>query len=173
MHRQQYFLALNKIINKLLRRLDQRDLNIIIDVENLLLKNANESQVDICIPESVIRTYEKDLNFENIKLVKAITRSYLKAHKITGYTIKKVTNIRTLCEIFNSNPVVKMMCPELHVLLKLYMTVPVTTANTERMFSVMRRVKTYLCSSMSQERLNHTILLHRYQERVYMQEIVS
>ena len=58
------------------------------------------------------------------------------------------------------------MCPELHVLLKLYMTVSVTTATAEKTFSVMRRVKTYLRSSMSQERLNHTILLHCYQERV-------
>ena len=47
------------------------------------------------------------------------------------------------------------------------MTVPVTTATAERTFSVMRRVKTYLRSSMSHKRLNHTILLHCYQERIY------
>ena len=46
MHRQQYFLALDEITNELLRRFDQK-VNIIVDVENLLVKNANESQVDI------------------------------------------------------------------------------------------------------------------------------
>ena len=80
MHRQQYFLALNEITNELLRRFDQKDLNIIIDVENLLLKNASESQVDICIPESVIGTYGKDINFEkNQTTIKIDTRSYPKA----------------------------------------------------------------------------------------------
>ena len=58
------------------------------------------------------------------------------------------------------------MCSEMHMLLKLYMTVPVTTATAERTFSIMRRIKIYLRSSMSQQRLNHTILLHCYQDRV-------
>ena len=89
----------------MLRRFYQKDLNIIIDVENLLLKNANESKVDICIPESVIGTY---LNFQKIKLqLKLIPDLILRHKEITGNTIKKVTNVRTLCEIFNSNPVVK------------------------------------------------------------------
>jgi len=43
--------------------------------------------------------------------------------------------------------------------------VPVTTVTAERTFSMMRRIKIYLCSNMSQQ-LNHTILLHCYQDRV-------
>ena len=87
---------------------DQKDLNIVIDVENLLVKNANESQVDMCIPESVIGTYGKDLNFKKVKLqLKLIPELILRHKEQTGNTIKTVTNVRTLCEIFNSNPVVK------------------------------------------------------------------
>ena len=165
MYRQEYFLVSDEITNELLRRFDQNDLNIVIDVENLLLKNANNNQVDVS--ESVIETYGKDLNFEKIQLqLKMIPNLILRHKEITGNTIKKVTNLRTLCEIFNSNPVVKKMCPEMHMLLKLYMTVPVTTATAERTFSVMRRIKTYFRSSMSQQRLNHSLLLHCYQERV-------
>ena len=40
--------------------------NVVIDVENLLLNNANESQANI--PESMVETYGKDLSFEKIKL---------------------------------------------------------------------------------------------------------
>ena len=94
MHRQQYFLALDESVNELLRRFEQRDLSIIIDVENLLLKNANESQVDTYILESMIRTYEKDLKFENLKLqLKLLPDLILRHREITGITIKKVTNI--------------------------------------------------------------------------------
>ena len=52
----------------------------------------------------------------------------------------------------NGNPVAKHMCPDLHSLLKLYLTVPVlTTATAERTFSTIRRLKTYIHSGMSQE----------------------
>ena len=88
-------------------------------------------------------------------------------HKhLTGVTIKKVANIRTLCDIMNSNPAVKSMCPELHALLKLYVTIPVTTSIAERTFSTMRRIKTYLRSTMTQERLNHSFILNAHKPRV-------
>ena len=42
---------------------------------------------------------------------------------------------------------------------------PVTTATAERSFSTLRRLKTYLHSTMSQPRLNHIVLLHLQKER--------
>ena len=42
---------------------------------------------------------------------------------------------------------------------------PVTTATAERSFSTLRRLKTYLRSTMSQPRLNHIVLLHSHKER--------
>lgn len=44
------------------------------------------------------------------------------------------------------------------------MTIPVTSATAERTFSVLRRMKTYLRSTMTQERLNNVMLLHIYKE---------
>ena len=37
---------------------------------------------------------------------------------------------------------------------------PVTTSTAERSFSALKRIKTYLRSSMTQQRLNHCMLLH-------------
>ena len=50
---------------------------------------------------------------------------------------------------------VRRMLSEVDKLIKLYLTIPVTTATAERTFSALKRVKTYLRSSMTQERLNH------------------
>ena len=50
-------------------------------------------------------------------------------------------------------------------LLKLYLTVPVTTATAERSFSVMNRMKTCLRSTMTQTRLNSVFLTHIYKEK--------
>ena len=54
-----------------------------------------------------------------------------KHHEITGNLIKKVANVRTVCEMINANPGAKKLCTELHCLLKLFLTIPVTTATAE------------------------------------------
>ncbi len=46
------------------------------------------------------------------------------------------------------------MCfPNIHILLRLFATLPVTTATSERSFSTLRRLLTYLCSTMGEDRL--------------------
>ena len=48
----------------------------------------------------------------------------------------------------------------------LILVMPATNAVSERSFSAMRRLKTYLRSTMSQSRLNHVMLLSINQEKV-------
>ena len=45
-------------------------------------------------------------------------------------------------------------------LVRLMLVMPATNAESERSFSAVRRIKTYLRSTMSQQRLNHLMLLH-------------
>ena len=49
---------------------------------------------------------------------------------------------------------------EFNTVLALIVVVPSTNAISERSFSVVRKVKTYLRSTMGQQRLNHLLLLH-------------
>ena len=44
--------------------------------------------------------------------------------------------------------------PNIHLLLRLFATLPVTTGTNERSFSTLRRLITYLRSTMGQDRLN-------------------
>ena len=53
-----------------------------------------------------------------------------------------------------------MLFTEVDKLLKIYLTILVTTSTAERNFSALRRIKTYLRNSMTQARLNHCMLLH-------------
>ena len=72
--------------------------------------------------------------------------------------IKKVTSISTICEILNSGHHGKVMLSEVHRLLRIYLTVPMTTATAERTFSTLRRLKNYL-------RLNNLVILHTHKDR--------
>ena len=49
---------------------------------------------------------------------------------------------------------------------RLLLTLPATNATSERTFSTMRRLKTYLRSTMSQMRLNHVMILSIHKELV-------
>ncbi|CAF1232275.1 unnamed protein product [Rotaria sordida] len=54
--------------------------------------------------------------------------------------------------------------PNIKTLLKIYSTLPVTTASNERTFSVLKLIKTYLRSTMSETRLNGLALLYIYKD---------
>ena len=54
---------------------------------------------------------------------------------------------------------------EVCTVLKLIMVIPATNAVSERSASVQRMVKTYVCSTMSQLRLNNLLILHAHKDR--------
>ena len=64
----------------------------------------------------------------------------------------------------NSQVVYKSMLSEVHNILRLYLTVPITSATSERSFSALKIVNTYLRSSMSEQRLNNYLLLHIHKD---------
>jgi len=69
-------------------------------------------QADVCIPDSLTKIYQKDINYEQLKLqLRMIPDLILRYKELTGITIKKVTNIRSVCEVLNSYPVLKCYVP--------------------------------------------------------------
>ena len=64
----------------------------------------------------------------------------------------------------NTQTVYKTMLSEIHNMLQLYLTIPITSATSERTFSALKHVFTYLRSSMSEKRLNNCVLSHVHKE---------
>ncbi len=65
------------------------------------------------------------------------------------------------------------MLPTVHQLLRLYLVIPVTSATSERTFSALKRVLTYVRSTMTEIRLNNCLLLHIHKDLTDSLEIVS
>lgn len=49
-------------------------------------------------------------------------------------------------------------------LMQLLLVMPATNASSERSFSALRRVKMYLRATMTQEQLNHMMILHVHKD---------
>ena len=49
--------------------------------------------------------------------------------------------------------------------MQLILVMPATNASSERSFSALRRVKTYLRAAMKQDRLNYLMLLHVHKDK--------
>ena len=52
-----------------------------------------------------------------------------------------------------------MLISEVEILIKLVLVMPATNATSDRTFSTLRRVKSYLRSTMTPKRLNHLMVL--------------
>ena len=89
----------------------------------------------------------------------------VKAYNEKHPPIHTVKNLRTLCEILNSVSSSKTIFSQVCKVLKTVPSVPVTTATAERSFSALRRLKTFLRSSLLQTTLNYVMLLHAHKER--------
>ncbi|XP_031781362.1 zinc finger MYM-type protein 1-like [Nasonia vitripennis] len=63
-------------------------------------------------------------------------------------------------------PEVRAIFPQYSKLIKLLLTIPGSSCSNERSFSSLRRLKTYLRSTMLQQRLNDTSIMHIYRDMV-------
>ena len=76
----------------------------------------------------------------------------------------KVTRVRTLANMLAAAPLASTMFSEVDKLVRIYLTIPVTTATGERSLSAVQCIKTYLRSTMSQQRLNNIMLLNVHKD---------
>ena len=79
--------------------------------------------------------------------------------------LPKVSITQVTFESFPSFMDSSNMCFQISVLPKLLLTLPATDAQSERVFSALKRIKTYLRTTMSQKRLNWLMILHVHKER--------
>ena len=75
-------------------------------------------------------------------------------------------NLRTVADAMKTSVIFQGMLTEVDKLLRIYFSVPVTSATAERSFSCLKRIKTYLRSTMTDNRLNNLFLLHIHSEKI-------
>ena len=136
-YKQQYFEVIDLLKEETDRRFKQRNFSIIRDLENFLIKSANGENVNI--GQIANELYKDDIDMDRLKMQAEMLPAIFE-----DSGIKKITKISTICDVLNEHSVSKKLLCEIHKLLCIYLTIPVTTATSERTFSTLRRLKTYL-----------------------------
>lgn len=158
-YRHAYFETLELAAGEVEKRFDHEDIHTITEIETLLLKAGNGGTVDSL--SSLIQSYLKnDIDLERLKIQLSLVQDMIKTANSESIPVTKVTNVRTIAEAMNTSDIYKTMLSEVNRLLQLYFTFPVTTATAERSFSSLRRIKTFLRSTMTECRLNNLFLLY-------------
>ena len=144
--------TIDTIISDLQKRFEQRNIQPLLDIYNLL--NDQSLRLDVKIALFIY----KDV----------ICFNALSAELYIFYNLKTRKNLVTFSDIVNEFKLSFKSCfPQLSILLKIFLSVPISSASCERAFSCMKRLKTDLRSSMTQERVSSCAILNIEMENLY------
>ena len=163
-YRTQYFEVIDLMITKINDRFDQETLNYLISIEDVVVKAAKHGNVTI--DSNLQKSLEGGMDIKKLESELNLLPSYIAE---TQPSLKDVTSIATVMDVMEKGKLVKIFS-ELYILLKLYLTIPLSNATAERSFSALRRVKTYLRNILTQEHLNHYLILHAHK---YLTDVID
>lgn len=173
-HRHLFFELLELVNGEISKRFDQKSMAVPRAIEKVLLDACSTSREDSSstelpvIPTEVTELYQRDLDMKKLARQLLLLPELIAAAKKTPElgNLDSVVSLTTIADVMCTVPLAKIMFAEIDKLLRLYMTIPVTTASGERSFSTLRRIKTYLRSTMTQERLNSVMMMHAHKAEV-------
>ena len=145
-YKQIYYTSIDHLTNVITDRYDSPDFNLYMQNEQLLLKCVRKEDFKTEL-ETVTDFYGTDLNKMNLKLqLESLAANFDCEDNAADIVLSDVI------KYFSSMSVrERKWLKEVESLLKLVLGLPATNAMSERSFSSLRRIKTYLRSTMKQE----------------------
>ena len=153
-YRQIYFQSLDTMITTIKDRFHQIDYSIYAKVEELLLLAANKKSCSHKVKE-ITDFYGSDFNASELQLQLELFA------QMDVQPARQTITFSDIHQYFKSlpTPQLSLVCEVAH-LVKFVLLMPATNAVSERSASAMRRIKTYLRTTMTQRRLNYLMILH-------------
>ena len=166
-----YYEAIDLITTCINNRFDQPGYKIYRNIEDLLLKAANTENYDEEL-KFVTQFYSSDFDGYLLKTQLEVFSTDFAANSDSKgkYQLSDVIKL-----LKSKSEAQKDMLSEVCILLKLLLVMPATNAISERSFSVLHRVKSYLHvhSTMNQDRLTHLMALHIHKELTDKLDLVT
>uniref|UniRef100_A0A3Q3EIY1 DUF4371 domain-containing protein n=2 Tax=Kryptolebias marmoratus TaxID=37003 RepID=A0A3Q3EIY1_KRYMA len=145
-YRVEFFKVLDSVHTQLTERFQQGGLLTLQKLENTLLSGTIDP---------VVHDYP-EINAQLLEIQLPMFK-----HGYMYSSCKEATNI------LKGLPLeVRGLFTEIETLVRLLLVVPVSSSEAERSFSALRRLKTWLRTTMTQQRLNHVAVCHIHQDKL-------
>ena len=142
-YRKEYYDAFDVVIAELNCRFDIPAFSIMKEMESILLQSFNG--VHVSFSDHFCTLYKDELNLERLKVQLLMLPDLLKtANEGETLRIHTVTSIGTVIQLMNLNSFSQSFLSEVNNLLRIYLTIQMSSATAERTFSTLRRLKNYL-----------------------------
>ena len=161
--RSKFYEAIDSITSSIDDRFEQDGIKKLSDISNCLISAANGETADTESFAHLSRIIDVEMLKRDLKDLPVHVKLF---NKEAPVPIKKVTKVSTICDILNSKQSTKECLPYVHKVLVLYNSIPLASATAERSFSVMRRVKSWLRSTMSANTLNNRMFATIHKTRI-------
>ena len=119
-------------------------------MEQALIKAANKVDFQSELKKIGDSCFKDDLDVSELNTQLPLLHEIIKKD---SPDVRSVTPIHTICDAMDSNEVFKEILPVVHKLLRMYLSIQITSATAERAFSALKQVLTYSRSSMTEKRL--------------------
>ena len=160
-YRQIYYQTLDLITSFILQRFDQPGYRTYCVLQDLILNAAKGASFEEEL-QTVTSFYNNDFNEASLKVQLELFA--------TGFSQTERCSHPTFCEVLkyakSLSPAIQSGMSEVMKVIKLLLIMPATNAVSERSASALRRVKTYLRTTMHQDRFNHLMILHIHKDAV-------
>uniref|UniRef100_A0A8W8J9Y5 HAT C-terminal dimerisation domain-containing protein n=1 Tax=Magallana gigas TaxID=29159 RepID=A0A8W8J9Y5_MAGGI len=159
LYKQMYYKALDLVMSCVKERFDQPGFRVYRHLEDVLLKSVRCDKTFKEDLDFILDFYKDDLDKTSLLSQLETFTSYARNNLCDPSTVSVSDLVKSVCQI-SMSPTSRCLFSEIVTLLRLVLMMPATNATSERTFSSLRRVKTYLRSTKPQERLNHLLILH-------------
>ena len=146
--RRSFYEAVELVLSEVNRRFDQNSMQIAANRELAVMQAAEGNEFDL---ESLHLPREIDTERLDLQLK-------MLGDLMTTPTCKTVQEVAT--RVSKLRPQTRELLSEAEKLMELCLCLPISVASSERTFSALRRLKTWLRSTMTQQRLTHLALMH-------------
>lgn len=156
LYRKLFFELLDLTISSLKSRFESDTIKMLNAFENFVIKNKNEASA-----ETVVSFYKTD-NFdsERLTLHRDMIYDLMKNDRKYG----EPTSLADVVKFLRENVSVLKSVPQMGKLINILLTIPTSKCACEQSFSAMRRLKSYLRSTLKAHRLNYLSILRIHQD---------
>ena len=165
-YRQLFFEAVDNVVLAISERFDQPGYRTYRNMQDLITKACRGE------PYEDELEYACDFYGDDLPRLQLQTQLPLLRHLFQETAAANVTFHDIVRVLGTLSAAQRLAFSAVWICMKLLLIMPATNATSERSFSALRRVKTYLRTQMTQQRLNHLMVLHVHSDKTDALELL-